>query len=806
MTGSAPPHSPRRMALASLLLWIAGCHLALAEQGGLPPPLPMHALEQRALVAPIEVLRAMPEALRESQSDPKQQTLLYLAQANACRVIANWRCQAAAAYAAEIYAARAKDKSLLVKAKVIRSRGTSALQDYNLSSRLLTEASALLEREPNPFLSAEIDLANSSIGNSLGRYAESAEFARRGLNSLDDPRWESRSDDDPLRVRLLRNLGRAQALLGRADTANTTLQRAREKVRGLADPKLRAEVSIELNRIAVQRRDTALMDVTAREILAYGEEVPNTQLTGMGLEALATVARVRGDTPSAIRDFRRAADYYGGLGLERDQLRAIQALLPLLADRPAQAQPLALEALTLSGRIAQSDRREAGDDFEQRIRYERDLRAAEISRAEAELRAAQAQTDRYQFYISLVVALLALVSAAALGALYYLQRQRNEAVLRAQSRRHRAMAATSHDIRNALVGISGTVDLLLRKPVGNEIRHQLEHIRSAGDNLQGLAQDLMDSERLEQGRLPLQDRPVVMAGLLDSLLYPHLLRAGHKQLRLRLHWDPELPEVWSIDPLRLDQVLSNLIGNAVKFTDQGEVVLDIARVDAIRKPGVFEARFSVKDTGVGIPAHELATLFHPFEKGELGERFGSGAGLGLSIAYELVRLMGGELQVLSEPGQGSQFYFNLLLKEAEAPADVVVSDASSRLKDLRVLLVEDDPISRELHELYLEQIGCHAVSCDSVGSALSHLGIARFDVLVTDYHLPDGSGADLIQRMRGLLSGSGHRCVSVMVSGLTPSGLRGESLADAWVMKPANADKLRDGLMLALDGKRAVEA
>jgi signal transduction histidine kinase/CheY-like chemotaxis protein len=316
------------------------------------------------------------------------------------------------------------------------------------------------------------------------------------------------------------------------------------------------------------------------------------------------------------------------------------------------------------------------------------------------------------------------------------------------------LAAMSHELRTPLNGILGFAQLLLQDAsLGERQRRAMGIIKSSGDHLLTLINDVLDLSRIEAGKLDLYPFRFDLAALLKVVSDIARVKAEEKSLRFHFHAQPGLPLAVVGDDKRLRQVLLNLLANAVKFTDDGEVRFSVGRLDAGDDAGGARLRFEVADTGIGIAPDQLQRLFQPFEQaGELERRAG-GSGLGLSISRQLVRLMGSDIEVDSAPGRGSRFAFTLQLPVAEAegeqqaapPAQAIVGYDGPRR---RVLVVDDVPVNRAV---LVELLGGLGFEVDEAGNGREGIERARAvvpDLIVLDNVMPvlDGIGATRLLR------------------------------------------------------------
>ncbi len=356
-------------------------------------------------------------------------------------------------------------------------------------------------------------------------------------------------------------------------------------------------------------------------------------------------------------------------------------------------------------------------------------------------------------------------------------RRRNEALAAARdaaerlaASRARWLAHVSHELRTPMNGILGMTRLALDSELSAEQREHLELVKRSADSLLTLINDTLDHSKITSGKLRLEQITFQLRDALDVALKTMEISATGAGLGWRVEERGDLPARVRGDPGRLRQVIFNLVGNAIKFTHEGEVALVLTGQAA--SPDLARVRFEVADTGVGIPADRLATIFEPFEQAEssTARHFG-GTGLGLTIARQLVHLMGGELAVESTEGEGTVFRFTLEfpvsaeLERGAAPLPVT-------LADVRVLVVSDNPVNRNtlLEVLDAEQLAGLVV--ESPEEALAYLAKAAdagrsFDVLMLDLQR---AGLPVAETLLCHPAATGSKALFV-----TPSGQRGDA-------------------------------
>jgi signal transduction histidine kinase/streptogramin lyase len=327
-----------------------------------------------------------------------------------------------------------------------------------------------------------------------------------------------------------------------------------------------------------------------------------------------------------------------------------------------------------------------------------------------------------------------------------LERQRRMLAEQASQAKTDFLAMVGHEIRTPLTGVMGMAELLGRQPIPEESRRFAEAIRRSGELLLRLIEDLLVWSRIEVGKLAIELRPFDLEALLAHAVEVERPQALRKGLALGLALDPRLRRWWLGDPLRIEQIVLNLLHNAVKYTQRGRVDL---RADIEGERVVVR----VRDTGPGIAAEERERLFRRFERGRTPPA-APGHGLGLAIARELVERMGGTIELTSEPGQGAEFIVRLPLAPAEPPAGSR-GDALAPVR--RVLLVEDDPVVRQTLLAMLSTLEVETVAVPHALLALAEAEKTVFDLVLIDLDLPAVDGFECARLLRELTSRLGRR-------------------------------------------------
>ena len=364
------------------------------------------------------------------------------------------------------------------------------------------------------------------------------------------------------------------------------------------------------------------------------------------------------------------------------------------------------------------------------------------------------------------------------------------------------LANMSHEMRTPLNGIIGMTELAMETNLDDKQRYLLQIVNSESNALHGLINNVLDFSKVEAGKLEIEAITFDLNHTFDDLTKAFAYKVEQKGLEFAFFLSPHMPCNLIGDPTRLRQILVNLVANALKFTDEGEIFVKGEMIENL--PNRVKIRFSVTDTGIGIPKDRQASIFEVFTQvdGSTTRRYG-GTGLGTTICKELVELMGGEIGLESEEGKGSTFWFTITLPKPEEPEKLLLKHPVN-LAGTRVLMVDDNRTNRFILLEYLKFWGCMPVEAEDGFEALDMLGTSAsstgsFDLILTDVQMPGMDGFELVRNIRKIEAGAG---VPIII--LTSMGQPGDRNKcrdmgiSAYLGKPVRRDELHQAILSVL--------
>ncbi len=398
-----------------------------------------------------------------------------------------------------------------------------------------------------------------------------------------------------------------------------------------------------------------------------------------------------------------------------------------------------------------------------------------------------------------------------------------EAAKQANEAKSHFLSTMSHDIRTPMNAIIGLNEMVLRSSKDEDITMYSQNIRTAGNTLLGIINDLLDFSKIEAGKMELINVDYNFVSLLNDLVNMVQTRADEKGLVFKLDVDRDIPRILNGDEIRIKQVITNILSNAVKYTKEGSIVFSVTGKKIEDKPDHVMLHVSVKDTGIGIKQEDLSRLFEAFERiEEKRNRNIEGTGLGMSIAQSFLNMMGSKIQVESEYGKGSEFYFDLMQKVVKWEPVGEYEQAFKRFLSerkhyrvrftapkVRVLVVDDTPVNLTVFMSLLSMTKIRIDTAENGDDCVALFKKKHYDVIFLDHMMPDKDGIETISEMKACTDTPNEKTPVICLTANAVSGMREMYIKagfDDYLTKPIDTDRLESMLLMYLPNELVEKA
>lgn len=398
---------------------------------------------------------------------------------------------------------------------------------------------------------------------------------------------------------------------------------------------------------------------------------------------------------------------------------------------------------------------------------------------------------------------------------------KTEKAIAASEAKSAFLSNMSHEIRTPINAVLGMNEMILRECRDDNILPYSDSIKTAGNTLLGIVNDILDFSKIEAGKLEIIPVDYDLSSVINDLVNMVQTRADEKGIELVLDFDPAMPKLLTGDEVRIKQIITNILTNAVKYTEKGNIVFKISHGRLGTDPSSIMLNVSVKDTGIGIKDEDMQRLFSEFERiDEERNRNIEGTGLGMSITKRLLNMMGSSLKVKSVYGEGSEFYFSIKQRVVKwEPLGDYVSTyhelAKKRNKyrekftapEANVLVVDDNPMNLTVFKSLLKKTQVNIVTADSGDECLRLAGIDKYDIIFLDHMMPGKDGIETLKEMKAVTDGPNINTPVICLTANAISGAREQYMAegfDDYLTKPIDSEKLEDMMMTFISDEKIV--